>query len=112
MPANSGKARRARKARRKLDTFTHFFDKGPRRRRPRSARGRRIDRRILGNPALKPVKKTTGWMNGPAGTNTQVKIRNPGGKNPEILIRRKKRATPSRAAKRKSTTKRKTKGKR
>jgi len=48
-------------------------------------------RKTHGNPApkMKAVKKTTGWMNGPAGTNTQIKFkRNPGGKA-EVYIRKK-----------------------
>ena len=43
------------------------------------------------NPALKPVRKSTGWLNGPAGTNTQIKFKkNPGGRT-EVYIRRKAR---------------------
>ncbi len=56
------------------------------------------------NPALKPVRKSTGWLNGPAGTNTQIKFKkNPGGRT-EVYIRRKARP----AAKRRAPAKRKT----
>ena len=42
----------------------------------------------LPNPALKPVRKSTGWLNGPAGTNTQIKFKKNRGKT-EVYIRRK-----------------------
>ena len=54
--------------------------------------------------SLKPVSKSTGWLNGPAGTNTQIKFKkNPGGRT-EVYIRRKARP----AAKRRAPAKRKT----
>ena len=98
MPANSANARKARAARRRFrktrtDEYemSHFFDRGVRRGKPTSAAERRKRRRSWGNPALKPVRKSTGWLNGPAGTNTQIKFKkNPGGRT-EVYIRRKAR---------------------
>ena len=47
--------------------------------------------------ALKPVRKSTGWMNGPA--NTQIKFKkNPGGAT-EVYIRRKARKNSASGAK-------------
>ena len=106
MPANSANARKARAARRRFrktrtDEYemSHFFDRGVRRGKPTSAAERRKRRRSWGNPALKPVRKSTGWLNGPAGTNTQIKFKkNPGGRT-EVYIRRKARTNSASGAK-------------
>ena len=50
------------------------------------------------NPALKPVRKSTGWLNGPAGTNTQIKFKKNRGKT-EVYIRRKARTNSASGAK-------------
>ena len=56
---------------------------------------------------LKSIRKSTGWLNGPAGTNTQIKFKkNPGGAT-EVYIRRKARpaATRKRAPAKRNPTK-------
>ena len=52
------------------------------------------------NPGtLKSIRKSTGWLNGPAGTNTQIKFKkNPGGRT-EVYIRRKARTNSASGAK-------------
>ena len=64
----------------------------------RQAHYKRMGLSPMGNPALKPVRKSTGWLNGPAGTNTQIKFKkNPGGRT-EVYIRRKARTNSARLA--------------
>ena len=65
----------------------------------RSMSRRTHDFKGLPNPALKPVRKSTGWLSGPAGTNTQIKFKkNPGGRT-EVYIRRKARTNSASGAK-------------